>query len=232
VSVSPWIVSDGDVVKVGNAEVIRRGKELLVKDLYTDRKFKIDREASIELVPVPPVNTPSKLTNVLYLRFKSPIVSTGGCEYWVRVPYELVVMVDESPIVVINPFKTKFTLHGSIIDGLICRYYESEVYDNLSEAEEGTFEGLIKVVVPGSEVAITYEYTIIDIESLDVFRELRKLRVYYEAVTLSPNPYKPFARALNEPSKRRGVEKVSIPWSLNLIVTSLRGVEYGYYGPS
>ncbi len=231
-SVSPWIISDGDVFKVGYAEIMRSGKELIVSDLYSNKRFKIDREASVELIPTSPVNTPSKLTNVLYLKFKSPIVSTGGYEYWVHVPYDLVVLVDETPIAVVSPFKVKFTLHGSIIDGLICRYYESDVYDSLKEAQLSTFEGLMKVVIPGSEATIMYEYTIIDIESLDIYRESRELKVYYEAIMLSPNPYKPFARALGEPSKRRGVEKVSVPWSLNLIVTSLKGVEYGYYGPS
>jgi len=164
-------------VRVGAAEIIKQGSELRVRDPYKDVVYRVEKNSTVDLIPVPPLHVPAKITNCLYLKLVRPLVISKGGEFWVKAPYELAVTVDGTVVDVVTPFRVKYALHGDVIDGVICRYFETDVFDEIPS--EG-FEALMKVVFEKTPSATLYSYIVVPIEGADIFEY--EGRYFFETV--------------------------------------------------
>ncbi len=99
--------------------------------------------------PVEPVNLPSYITNFLLVNFKKNVVVAPGIErtVYIKFPVEIGVFVsgtgDIELIDVFSLAKQKYTLYGDPRYGVVCRLWESEVYDSTPKADilkEGVME--------------------------------------------------------------------------------------------
>ncbi len=206
-----WTLDSG-CVSIGHAVICREDSRVYAKDLYKSMSFVVSKDYRVELVPIPPIYTPIKLTNYLFIKLKSEIISKGPEEYWIKAPYELAICVDDKPIAIVNPFKTKYTLFGSVVEGIICRYHESEVFS--TEPKDESYEALIKIVIPATNDIIRYSYVLINSKLVSLYRF--GSRVYYDMLELSPNYFRPFSQSLNKPSYPLAT-KVLVPQGLELI---------------
>ncbi len=106
-------------------------------------------EGNIVVNPVEPVNLPSCITNFLLIQFKKSIViaPNSGERIFVKFPVEIGVFVSGSgDIELIDVFsitRPKYTLYGDPRNGIICRYWESQIYSSPDETDplkEGIME--------------------------------------------------------------------------------------------
>lgn len=152
--------------KIGKAEVIKKGDELKLRDSYTEDTYIVEKDSTIELVPVPPLHVPTKITKYLYLKLRKPLVISKEREFWIKVPYELAVLVNSTLIKILSPFIVKHILHGDIVDGIICRYYETEVLENMLD---NGIEALTKITFSKVASAGIYDYIIIPVENAYIY---------------------------------------------------------------
>ena len=221
-----WSIDDFDELSIGNAVIKRDGNELHVKDLYDERTFMIDPDSNVEVLPIHPIYRLGNLTNTLYIKIITPIVGIGGKSYWLSVPYDLLVMVDGKPIVILSPFKIKYTLFGSITEGFICRYHESGVFRESREVEDEY--GRLLVSMPLNSKVGVYEFVLISMNSVKIFRSKEELKVYFEVVRLPTDPFKPFVEPLGRPPKK-DLEVITIPKDISTLITGC--YRHEYYGP-
>ncbi len=106
-------------------------------------------DGNIVINPIEPVNLPSCITNFLLIQFKKSTVIAPDFEerVFVKFPIEIGVFVSGSgDIELIDVFslaEQKYTLYGDPRNGIVCRYWESEIYDSPSDVDplrEGIME--------------------------------------------------------------------------------------------
>ncbi len=125
----------------------KAGKEEVEKilDVSDDDKFIIH--------PVEPVNVPKHITDFLEINFKKPVVISPKSQtcIFLKFPVEIGVFAcSGNKIDMIDVFtlvKPKYTLYGTPKSGVICRWYESDVYLEIPETnpiEEGVLKLTIK----------------------------------------------------------------------------------------
>ena len=221
-----WSIDDFGELSVGNALIRRDSNELYVKDQYGERTFMIDPDSNVEVLPVHPIYRLGNLTSTLYLKITTPIVGIGGKSYWLSIPYDLLIMVDGKPIAILSPFRIKYTLFGNITEGFICRYHESGVFRESREV--GNEYGRLLVSMPLNSKVGMYEFVLINMNSIKIFRSRKELKVYFEVVRLPTDPFKPFAEPLGRPPKK-DLEVVTVPKDVSTLTTGC--FRHEYYGP-
>lgn len=130
------MVNVGQHVKIGRASVERTSGSLKVKDGYSNREYVVDDGSRVELVPVPPFYVPQKVCYHLMIELENPIVVRGSKEAWVEGPYEIAVRVDGKNTHYLTPVKVKYTLYGDPVEGVVCRYFKSRIYDKPRNSPE------------------------------------------------------------------------------------------------
>lgn len=87
------------------------------------------------LNPIEPVNLPKRLTHFLLVNFKKTLILEPGTtqKVYITFPIEMGVFVSQGKedfeIIDIFSFaKLKYTLYGAPSNGIICRYWESDVF--------------------------------------------------------------------------------------------------------
>lgn len=109
----------------------------------------LGKDGKVILNPVEPVNLPKEITNYLQIKFKRSIVSEPGSSFSVFLTFPLeigVFLAGKKSMEVIDIFgltKPKYTLYGNPRNGIICRYWESDVFSKIPETnplEEGVME--------------------------------------------------------------------------------------------
>ena len=219
-----WIIDEGAIIKIGKALIKRDATTLYIKDLYGDGVFTLDPDSFVEIIPIPPIYRLARITNTLYLKILTPIVGLGGKSYWLTLPYEVALVVNGTTIAILSPFKVKYTLFGSIVEGMICRYHETTV---LGGEGISTDYALTLAVTPLSIYANMYSYALINMQSVKLYRSKNELRVYYEMIRLPSNTSKPYAEPLGKAPKE-GLEEVKVPGDVESLS---EGVLHEYYGP-
>ncbi|OYT48568.1 MAG: hypothetical protein B6U85_02060 [Desulfurococcales archaeon ex4484_42] len=221
-----WSIDDFGELSIGNALIKRDGNELYVKDLYGERTFMIDPDSHVEVLPIHPIFRLGNLTSTMYIKITTPMVGIGGKSYWLSIPYDLLIMVDGKPVFILSPFRIKYTLFGSITEGFICRYHESRVFRESKEV--GDEYGRLLVSMPLNSKIGMYEFVLINMNSIKIFRSKEGLKVFYEVVRLPIDPLKPFAEPLGRPPKK-DLEVISIPKDISTLTTGC--FRHEYYGP-
>lgn len=102
--------------------------------------------------PVEPVNLPQKITNFLRIDFEKPVVIEPGTsvELMVKFPVETGVFVaSKKSVEVLDIFsltKPKYTLYGTPMSGVVCRWYSSKIYFEMPETNP-LKEGVIDLTI-------------------------------------------------------------------------------------
>ncbi len=108
------------------------------------------KDGNIVINPIEPVNLPSCITNFLQISLKKNVVVAPDFRevIFVKFPVEIGVFVSGSgDIELIDVFSLvnqKYTLYGDPRNGIVCRYWESEVYNSIPDVE-ALKEGVMKV---------------------------------------------------------------------------------------
>jgi len=195
-------VKPGSKLRVGVVEVVRDKGLLTIKDPYSRLEYLVSDDLEVSLLPVPPIHVPLKLSKYLYIKIRNPVIVGKDLDLWVKVPYELAVVVNKELVGVVTPFKVKHILHGNVVDGLVCRYYESKAYSG--EPGDVGIEALAKVRVVTNGKPVVLKYVIVPAENL-IFYEVRG-RYYYEVLRSRRTPVGFFADLTRLPPVEEGVE--------------------------
>lgn len=107
----------------------RNKGSLRVKDDYSSKEYVVEDGSKVELVPVPPFYVPQKVCYHLMIELENPVVVRGSKEVWIEGPYEIAVKVDGKITHHLTPVKVKYALYGDPVEGVVCRYYKSGIYD-------------------------------------------------------------------------------------------------------
>lgn len=113
----------------------------------------LNNEGDIFINPIEPVNLPQNITSFLLVDFKRPVLIGSGDrkKIYLTFPVEIGVFINDkggNPEV-IDTFtcsRVKFTLYGSHNQGLICRYWESDVYFEEPDTDI-LYEGYIELEI-------------------------------------------------------------------------------------
>jgi len=144
-------VDVGSKITVGLATIARDKNFLIISDKYHEERFVVDPNSKVNLKPTVPLNVPSRITGYLMVEFKNPLVVSGEKSYWVNVPYELKVIVNGNTVGYVTPVNVKYILYGDIVDGIICRYFKSEVYSE-AKGDSTVARAMLKFKIKGSKV--------------------------------------------------------------------------------
>ncbi len=103
--------------------------------LGNTERLLLRKSCSILLNPVEPVNTPKRLTHFLLVNFKKTLILEPGASknIYITFPIEIGVFVshgkDDFEVIDIFSFsRLKYTLYGAPSNGIICKYWESDVF--------------------------------------------------------------------------------------------------------
>lgn len=125
-----------------------------VRESYSERIEKLigSGEGKIAINPVEPVNLPRQITNFLEIRFNNKIILEPGVRktVFLKFPVEVgVFTTGKGDIKLLDVFSNvhqKYSLYGTPINGVVCRYWESEVYTSLPESDP-LKEGILKLSI-------------------------------------------------------------------------------------
>lgn len=106
--------------------------------------------------PVEPVNLPKRITNFLLVRFSRSFIAEpkSSTEVFLTFPVEIAVFVAAKRSVglvdVFSLVRPKYTLYGNPRNGIICRFWESDVHFEIPEVEYYR-EGVMKLRITNSD---------------------------------------------------------------------------------
>ncbi len=115
-------------------------------------KLMLADNAKILLSPVEPLNTPKELTSLLLIEFANTIAVQPGIrkKIFITFPVEIGVFLSKKKefelFDVFSLTKQKFTLYGDPSNGIICKYWKSDVFLNKPELESRQ-EGFIQLAI-------------------------------------------------------------------------------------
>ena len=110
----------------------------------------LSSSSKILINPVEPVNKPKKLTSHVLIEFEKPVFIEPHSKktVFLKFPVEIGVFVhgkkDFQILDVLTLNKQKLTLYGDVISGVICKYWESEVYSTIPDTNP-VYEGVIEL---------------------------------------------------------------------------------------
>ncbi|WP_407356729.1 DUF432 domain-containing protein [Methanolobus sp. WCC5] len=126
--------------------VEKHGSDLIYKRLLKGKEetefLLLNNDGDIVINPIEPVNTPKKLTSFLLIEFRRPVMIRPGDRktIYLTFPAEIGVFVMDAAgnheVIDIFTFsRVKFTLYGSHSKGLICKYWESDVFTKAPDTD-------------------------------------------------------------------------------------------------
>ncbi|MFC1838498.1 DUF432 domain-containing protein [Thermodesulfobacteriota bacterium] len=107
--------------------------------------------------PVEPVNKPKAITNHLFIHLKKPIIIApqNPIKVFLKFPIEAGIFLLRNKknhlIDIFTLQKPKYTLYGDPKNGVLCRYYESDIYHTIPEADP-LFEGVMQLKIINNDV--------------------------------------------------------------------------------
>lgn len=106
--------------------------------------------------PVEPVNLPKRITNFLLVKFSRSFIAEpkSSTEVFLTFPVEIAAFVAAKRSVglvdVFSLVRPKYTLYGNPRNGIICRFWESDVHFEIPEVEYYR-EGVMKLRITNSD---------------------------------------------------------------------------------
>ena len=148
---------------LGYAEVSLRGNKLTLRDPYRFEEYTLLDEAEVKIKPVLLNKSPSDLTRCLALSFKMPLIISTNSVIHIEAPYELEVLINNRPISVLTPFKVKYTVLGTPAEGILCRWFPSELVNKSS-----TTNATLEIKVETKNTILIKDVLVEDVTSLPI----------------------------------------------------------------
>lgn len=145
------VVKEGTTIKIGDMELSFTRNSNVLEYVRKSDKGEVKRrliygKPRIILQPTYPVfypEYPRRITNYILIKLldEVDVEPSSTIEFHIHIPVDLAVIEESkntySFLDVIPLTKVKYTLYGSVVDGVIARYYESKVYiENLEYTGE------------------------------------------------------------------------------------------------
>jgi hypothetical protein len=123
------------------------GTDKVEKRIIGDRKHLV-------INPVEPLNTPKEITPNLLIEFEKSLLLAGGArkKIFLTFPIEIGVFISDEGnknlhlLDVLTLARQKFTLYGSVSNGIICKHWKSEIYSN-SPSSNPLQEGVMELTI-------------------------------------------------------------------------------------
>ncbi len=150
-----------DEIKENGVEIRIEGKGKIKRYYRKAGGDEIEKIVSAEsgnlyVVPVEPVNLPKLgVAEHLLIEFENPYIIEPSIQdtFYLKFPIEVgIFLVDKKDVERIDIFtmaKQKYTLYGSPEQGIICRWWKSEIYHDKPEVKK-LHEGIMRVDVKNS----------------------------------------------------------------------------------
>ncbi len=143
-------VEDGSI----KAEIERKDGLYCYRRTCGEKRFErllASESGGIIVNPVEPLSLPKEITNYLLIEFDPIIIEPGSVNrFYLTFPVEIGVFVESKrDIEVLDVFSLvhqKYTLYGSASDGVIARWYHSEIYPDIPEVHPLT-EGVMELTI-------------------------------------------------------------------------------------
>ncbi|MBO8181478.1 MAG: DUF432 domain-containing protein [Archaeoglobus sp.] len=155
----------------GNAyRYVREGRE-------RKEKVILGRSGRLIVNPVEPVNLPKELTNFLQIKFKETVISEpkSSMDVYLTFPIEVgVFLAAKKNVDILDVFSLnnpKFSLYGNPRDGIICRYWESRVFNQIPDVDHQR-EGVLRLKVTNE----SNEWAEISTAVFDIFG----MKIYFD----------------------------------------------------
>ena len=125
------------------------------RTLGTDRVEKlILEEGKLIINPVKPLNTPKEITQNLLIEFEKMLLLAAGARetIFLTFPIEIGIFISDKEnknhqlLDVLTLSRQKFTLYGSVSNGLVCKYWKSKIY-SVAPSLNPLHEGLMELTV-------------------------------------------------------------------------------------
>ncbi len=165
---------DEDGIKIE----LRRNENVLSYIRQTENETAekiISSDGNLVVNPVEPVNLPSCVTNYLLIELKKNVVIAPKAEaaIFVKFPVEVGVFVSGSgDIELVDVFslaRQKYTLYGDPRNGIVCRYWKSDVYQSIPDLEP-LREGLMKLEIRnGFDEWVEVSRCVLDVYLMKIF---------------------------------------------------------------
>lgn len=148
----PAILRKGNSLVYGLFKAVFNDNGILeLCDPYGCAKYKLSVD-TVSLHPTYPVNRPSQLANCVYIELEEQLVVDGERDFWVKAPFDIVVLSGGVELGVFTPTKVKYTLVGDVSKGDICRYYRSSAFEEFEACTPDFGEALVYVKVKGAGI--------------------------------------------------------------------------------
>lgn len=151
---------------------------VLYKRLCGSNEFKkliLAKKFDILIHPVEPLNLPKNISSYLLILFTTPIMVNpkSSRTVFIKFPIEIGIFISTKSgyesIDIMTLTKQKYTLYGDPRNGVICRYFESEVYSILPSPDIYK-EGVIELKIKNSSPEwITVNHTVLSGYGMKIF---------------------------------------------------------------
>lgn len=140
-----------------------------------EEKIIASEKGRVILTPIEPVNLPKEITNYLQIKLSKPVLLSPSDSkvVYLKFPIEIGVFLawkrSTELLDVFSLNKPKYTLYGEPKNGVICRYWESEVYRSLPNSEP-LKEGIIRLRMNNlSSDWISVNHVVFDVYGMKMF---------------------------------------------------------------
>ncbi len=119
----PFSVEPGTTFKFCEAQLeYSRDGVLKACDAYGCEELMVNGKLGV--LPAPPIARPFRLGSTVYIDFTRKVYVEPGNIIWASAPIELEVYKSGRPVARLSPTRAKYTLVGSLVDGVIARYFK------------------------------------------------------------------------------------------------------------
>lgn len=137
----------------------KEGEAFIYKRECLDEKVEkvlLANKGKVLINPVEPLSKPKELTQYLYIEFERPLLvePKESRRLFLKFPVEIGVFISERKhfeiLDIFTLAKQKFTLYGDPRNGVICKYWKSEVYPSMPSINP-LHEGIIELQITNSD---------------------------------------------------------------------------------
>jgi len=135
-----------------------RGNLIYRRDCFGDSTQKriLGADAKILINPIEPLTLPKRITDRLFIEFKEELVvkPDSSEQIFLKFPLEIGIFIssdneDFKILDVVSLTKQKYTLYGDPKNGMICKYWMSDIYSSIPDADH-LLEGILKLNIKNS----------------------------------------------------------------------------------
>ncbi|WP_440952177.1 DUF432 domain-containing protein [Methanococcoides sp. FTZ1] len=124
------------------------------RQLFEDKleKILVKGDGKLLINPIEPLNKPKKITSHLLVEFDKTITLApmSKIKVYIKFPIEMGIFIsgkDEIEVIdILTLVKQKLTLYGDPSNGMICKYWKSEIHSTIPSADP-MYEGVLELSI-------------------------------------------------------------------------------------